>query len=68
MIQGSLFPEPQPVIPDGEVVETLRAAIACAGRLPRAADLLLCRLCAEYLVAERHNAGLAIVRAQSWDG
>jgi hypothetical protein len=66
MVQGSLFFEPQPVVPDGEVVETLRTAIACAARLPRTADLLLCRLCAEYLVAELYNAGLAIVRSQSW--
>jgi hypothetical protein len=67
MIQGSLFPEPQPIILDSEVVETLRTAIARAGRLPRSADLLLCSLCAEYLVAELHNAGLTIVRASARD-
>ena len=31
MTQGSFFPDPQPAVPDGEVVETLRMAIACAG-------------------------------------
>jgi hypothetical protein len=67
MIQGSLFPEPQPIVPDGEVVETLRAAIVRAGRLPRSADMLLCGLCAEYLVEELHNVGLNVVRARSWD-
>lgn len=67
MVQGSLFPEPQPIVPDADVVETLRTAIAGAGRLPRSADLLLCGLCAEYLVAELHNAGLSIVRTQAWD-
>jgi hypothetical protein len=50
-----------------EVVETLRIAIAGAGRLPRSADLLLCGLCAEYLVAELHNAGLSIVRIHPFD-
>ena len=67
MTQGSFFPDPQPAVPDGEVVETLRMAIACAGRLPRSADLLLCNLCAEYLVAALHNAGLTIVRDSAWD-
>jgi len=67
MIQRSLFPEQQSIVPDAEVVETLRMAIACAGRLPRSADLLLSSVCAEYLVAELHNAGLAIVRACAWD-
>jgi hypothetical protein len=46
MIQGNLFPEAPSTVPDDEVVETLRAAIACAGRLPWPADLLLCGLCA----------------------
>jgi hypothetical protein len=46
MVQGNLFPEPQLTVPDEEAVETLRAAIARAGRLPRSADLLLCGLCA----------------------
>ena len=63
MIQASLFPEPQPRVPDDEVVATLRAAITHAGRLPRSADLALAGLCAEYLVAELHNAGLDVVRA-----
>ncbi len=65
MIQGSLFPEPQPSVPDEEVVETLREAIARAGRLPRSADLLLCGLCAQYLVDELRNAGLDVVRARA---
>jgi hypothetical protein len=67
MAQGSLFTDLQPFVPDAEVVETLRTAIAGAGRLPRSADLLLCGLCAEYLVAELHNAGLRIVRTRAWD-
>jgi hypothetical protein len=48
--------------PGAEVIETLRAAIARAGRLPRSADLLLCSLCAEYLLDELRGAGLAFVR------
>jgi hypothetical protein len=64
MVQGNLFPEPQLTVPDEEVVETLRAAIARAGRLPRSADLLLCGLCAQYLVEELHGAGLDVVRAR----
>jgi hypothetical protein len=67
MAQASLFPDPQPSVSDAEVVETLRIAIAGAGRLPRSADLLLCGLCAEYLVAELHNAGLSIVRIHPFD-
>jgi hypothetical protein len=67
MVQGTLFPEPPPIVPDADVVETLRAAIAGAGRLPRSADLLLCGLCAEYLLAELHNAGLSIVRIRTCD-
>ncbi len=65
MVQGSLFPELQLTVPDEEVVETLRAAIARAGRLPRSADLLLCGLCAQYLVEELHGAGLEVVRARA---
>lgn len=64
MIQGTLFPEAPSTVPDDEVVETLRAAIACAGRLPRPADLLLCGLCAQYLLDELHGAGLNVVRAR----
>lgn len=62
MLQGSLFPEPQPTLPDEEVVEMLRAAIARAGRLPRSADMLLCGLCAQYLVEELRGAGMEVVR------
>lgn len=62
MIQGSLFPEPQAAVPDEELAETLRAAIARGGRLPRSADLLLCGVCAEYLVEELRGAGLEVVR------
>lgn len=62
MTQGSLFHEPHPAVPDAEVIETLRAAIARAGRLPRSADLLLCGLCAEYLLDELRGAGLVFVR------
>jgi hypothetical protein len=40
----------------------LRAAIARAGRLPRSADLLICGLCAQYLVDELRGAGLEVVR------
>jgi hypothetical protein len=64
MLQGNLFPEPPSTVPDDEVVETLRAAIARAGRLPRSADLLLCGLCAQYLLEELHSAGLNVVRAR----
>lgn len=64
MIQGNLFPEAPSTVSDDEVVETLRAAIACAGRLPRPADLLLCGLCAQYLLDELHGAGLNVVRAR----
>ncbi|MCW3476272.1 hypothetical protein [Limobrevibacterium gyesilva] len=63
MTHGSLFPEPQPIVPDEEVVETLRAAIARGGRLPRSADMLLCGVCAEYLVEALRGAGLEVVRA-----
>ena len=68
MFQRSLFPEPPAIVPEAEVVATLRAAIAGAGRLPRSADLLLSGLCAEYLVAELRNAGLSIVRSEVRDG
>jgi len=67
MFQQSLFPEPPVIVPEAEVVATLRAAITGAGRLPRSADLLLSGLCAEYLVAELRNAGLSIVRSQASD-
>jgi len=67
MFQQTLFPDPPVVVPEAEVVATLQAAIAGAGRLPRSADLLLSGLCAEYLVAELRNAGLSIVRSQAWD-
>ena len=62
MIQDSLFPEPASAVSDDEVVETLRAAIARAVRLPRSADLLLCGVCAQYLVEELRSAGLGVVR------
>ena len=39
MIQRTLFPQPYLPVPDEEVVETLRAAIARAGRLPRPAKI-----------------------------
>ena len=68
MVQRNLFPDPPAIVPEAEVVATLRAAIAGAGRLPRSADLLLSGLCAEYLVAELRNAGLSIVRSRGWDG
>lgn len=67
MIQADLFPHPPTVVSDAEVAETLRAAIAGAGRLPRSADLLLSGLCAEYLVAELRGAGLSIVRHAGWN-
>ena len=62
MAQGSLFPEPRSTAPDDEVIEALQAALARAGRLPRSADLLLCGLCARYLLDELRGAGLDIVR------
>ena len=62
MSHGSLFPEAHDSVPDEEVIETLRGAIARSGRLPRSADMLLCGLCAEYLVGELHGAGLTVVR------
>jgi hypothetical protein len=62
MVQGSLFSEPQPAVPTEEVVETLRAAIARAGRLPRSADLFICGLCAQYLIEELRGGGLEVVR------
>jgi len=65
MNQGSLFPEPQPLVPDEEVADILRAAIARAGRLPRSADLMLSGMCAEYLVDALRCSGLEIVRGQS---
>jgi hypothetical protein len=67
MVQGSLFPDYPVIVPDAEVAKTLRTAIAGAGRLPRSADLLLSGLCAEFLVAELHNAGLSIVRSGARD-
>ena len=68
MIQRTLFPQPYLPVPDEEVVATLRAAIARAGRLPRSADLLLCGLSAAYLIDELHGAGLTIVRASPGQG
>jgi hypothetical protein len=67
MSQSSLFPEPQCVVPDEEVLATLRAALARSGRLPRSADLLLCGMCAQYLVDELRGAGLEVVRRPSMD-
>ena len=64
MTQVNLLPEPQATVPDEEVIETLQAAIARAGRLPRSADLLLCGICAQYLLEELHGAGLRVVRAR----
>ena len=60
--QRNLFPEPPATVPDDEVAAVLRGAIAAAGRLPRAADMLLCGLCAEYLVEELRGAGFDVVR------
>ena len=62
MIHGSLFPDQALKVPDDEVIETLRTAIARAGRLSRSADLLLCCLCAEFLLNEMHGAGMVVVR------
>ena len=64
MTQGSLFPEPRPTAPDDEVIEALQATLARAGRLPRSADLLLCGLCAQYLLDELRCAGLDVVRTR----
>jgi hypothetical protein len=63
MIQGSLFPEPHATVPDGQVVKALQDAIARTGRLSRSADLLLCGVCARYLVEELRGLGLEVVRA-----
>lgn len=68
MTHGSLFPEAPRFVPDEEVIATLRRAIARSGRLPRSADMLLCGLCAEYLVDELRGAGLKVVRAPSGSG
>ena len=62
MPQAALFPLPSVPVSDEELAETLRIAMARAGRLPRTADLFLCGLCAEYLVAELHGAGFRVVR------
>jgi hypothetical protein len=63
MIQGSFFPEPSATVPDEEVVEALQDAIARSGRLSRSGDLLLCGVCARYLVGELRGLGLEVVRA-----
>jgi hypothetical protein len=68
MSNASLFPELQSTVPDEEVIETLRAAIARGGRLSRMADMLLCGVCAQYLVEELHGAGLEVVRAPVGQG
>ena len=62
MPQAALFPLPSVPVSDEELAETLRIAMARAGRLPRTADLFLCGLCADYLVAELHGAGFRVVR------
>jgi hypothetical protein len=61
MIQGSFFPEPWAAVPDDEVIELLREAIARGGRLSRSAEMLLCGLCAQHLIEALHGAGLACV-------
>jgi hypothetical protein len=68
MIDGTPFPEPCPPVSGEEVAETLRTAIVHAGRLPRSADMLLCRECATYLIDELHGAGMAVVRASPGQG
>jgi len=60
MSHGSLFPEAHDPVPDEEVIETLRGAMARSGRLPRLAEMFFCGLCAEYLVDELHGAGLSV--------
>lgn len=65
MSHGSLFPEASDPVPDEEVIETLRRALARSGRLSRSAEMFLCGLCAEYLVDELHGAGLRVVRASA---
>jgi hypothetical protein len=62
MTRDSLFPELASKVPDDEVIDALRDAIARAGRLSRSADMLLCCVCARFLVDEMHGAGLEIVR------
>jgi hypothetical protein len=68
MTRGSLFPEAYRSVPDAEVIEVLRSAMARGGRLPRLADLFLCGLCAEYLVDELRGAGFEVVRAPAKHG
>jgi hypothetical protein len=60
-VQRSLCREPQAGVAD--VYVGYPAGGDRRGRVPRSADLLLCGLCAEYLAAELHNAGLSVVRA-----
>src|SRR4051794_40043400 len=45
-------------------IETLilRQTIACAGRLPRSADVFLAGICAEHLVKGLRQAGLIVAR------
>lgn len=62
MRQACLFPDLPQTVPDEEVVDVLRSAIARGGRLPRTAELFLSGICAEHLVAELHLADLEVVR------
>ena len=44
----------------------LRQSIACAGRLPRHADVSLAGVCAEHLVDGLRAAGLIVARPVQW--
>jgi hypothetical protein len=44
----------------------LRQSMACAGRLPRHAELFLTGFCAEHLVEGLRAAGLIVARLVQW--
>jgi hypothetical protein len=61
-----LFQPPQEELSDEEIAAVLRQSIACAGRLPRHADVSLAGVCAEHLVDGLRAAGLIVARPVQW--
>ena len=61
-----LFQPPQEELSAGEIAAVLRQSIACAGRLPRHADVSLAGVRAEHLVDGLRAAGLIVARPVQW--
>ena len=61
-----LFQQPQEELSDEEIAAVLRQSIACAGRIPRHADVSLAGVCAEHLVDGLRAAGLIVARTVQW--